>query len=288
MCRLFGMTSGAQPILATFWLLEAPDNLMAQSRRNPDGTGLGYFDEDGAPHVDKQPIAAFEDRRFVSDARHVRSKTFVAHVRHASTGALTIANTHPFCQRDRLFAHNGVIEDLPKLERQLGDERGLVVGETDSERFFALISGEIQRHGESVADGIRAAVDWVARELPILSINFVLVTATDVWALRYPETHSLYVLERVAGGAETAGAAALDHTSSSGTHIHSEHGRDHPLVVVASERMDDSPDWREVRSGELLHVGPALGVESELILDRPPAQPLTLDDLDDVARASQI
>ncbi|EUA50566.1 glutamine amidotransferase domain protein [Mycobacterium xenopi 3993] len=26
---------------ATFWLLDAPDNLAAQSRRNPDGTGLG-------------------------------------------------------------------------------------------------------------------------------------------------------------------------------------------------------------------------------------------------------
>jgi glutamine amidotransferase len=287
MCRLFGMSSGQQPMQATFWLLEAPDNLVAQSRRNPDGTGLGYFDEDGTPHVDKQPIAAFEDRRFVSDARHVRSKAFVAHVRHASTGALTLENTHPFCQHERLFAHNGVIEDLPKLERQLGDDRALVAGDTDSERFFALITGEIHRHGDSVADGIRAAVDWVARELPIFAINFVLVTATDLWALRYPETHTLYLLERVPGGAETATAAALDQTSSSGTRIHSEHGREHPLVVVASERMDASPHWREVGSGELLHVGPSLEVESELVLEGPPAQLLTLEDLDEVARASQ-
>jgi glutamine amidotransferase len=274
-------------MLATFWLLEAPDNLLAQSRRNPDGTGLGYFDKNGTPHVDKRAIAAFEDRRFVSDAREVRSKTFIAHVRHASTGALTMANTHPFCQHDRLFAHNGVIEDLPKLEQQLGDDRALVAGETDSERFFALITGEIQRHGDSVAAGIRAAVEWVARELPILSINFLLVTTTDLWALRYPETHTLYVLERVAGGAETADAAALDQTSSSGTHVHSEHGREHPLVVVASERIDESPDWREFRSGELLHIGPSLEVESELVLDSPPAQLLKLEDLDEVARASQ-
>jgi glutamine amidotransferase len=287
MCRLFGMSSGQQPMQATFWLLEAPDNLRAQSRRNPDGTGLGYFDKNGKPHVDKRAIAAFEDRRFVSDAREVRSKTFVAHVRHASTGALTMANTHPFRQHDRLFAHNGVLQDLPKLERQLGDDRALVTGETDSERFFALITGEIQRHGDSVADGIRAAVEWVAHELPILSINFVLVTATDLWGLRYPEANTLYVLERVAGGAETDDAAALDQTSISGTHIHSEHGREHPLVVVASERMDDSPHWREFRSGELLHVGPSLEVESELVVDGPPAHLLTRDDLDEVARASQ-
>jgi glutamine amidotransferase len=288
MCRLFGMSSGEKPMQATFWLLEAPDSLLAQSRREPDGTGLGWFDEDGTPHVDKQPIAAFEDRRFVADARRARSRTFVAHVRHASTGALTLANTHPFCQRDRLFAHNGVIEDLPKLDQRLGDARRLVAGETDSERFFALITGEIHRHGDNVADGIRAAVEWVARELPILSINFVLVTATDLWALRYPETHTLYALERVAGGAETAAAAPLDQTSSLGTHVQSEHGRANPLVVVASERMDDSPDWREVRTGELLHVGPSLELDSELLLDGPPAHLLTLEDLDEVARASQL
>jgi glutamine amidotransferase len=51
--------------------------------------------------------------------------------------------------------------------------------------------------------------------------------------------------------------------------------------------MDDNPDWRAVRSGELLHVGPSLELESELLLDGPPAHLLKLEDLDDVARASQ-
>src|SRR5437588_6884458 len=143
MCRLFGMSAGDQPMQATFWLLEAPDSLEAQSRRNPDGTGLGWYDKQDRPHVDKRPIAAFADRRFVSEAHEVRSRTFVAHVRHASTGAKTMANTHPFCHDDALFAHNGVIEDLPKLEDELGRYAELVGGETDSERFFFLIWKEI-------------------------------------------------------------------------------------------------------------------------------------------------
>jgi len=41
----------------------------------------------------------------------VHSETFVAHIREATTGALRAANTHPFEQRGRLLAHNGVIED---------------------------------------------------------------------------------------------------------------------------------------------------------------------------------
>lgn len=41
MCRLFGMSGGDRRMRATFWLLEAPDSLARQSRREPDGTGVG-------------------------------------------------------------------------------------------------------------------------------------------------------------------------------------------------------------------------------------------------------
>ena len=37
MCRLFGLHAGRTTVDATFWLLEAPDLLLEQSRRNPDG-----------------------------------------------------------------------------------------------------------------------------------------------------------------------------------------------------------------------------------------------------------
>ena len=55
MCRLFGLTAGTNRVKATFWLLDAPDSLEAQSRRNVDGTGLGYFGPDGGIVLDKQP-----------------------------------------------------------------------------------------------------------------------------------------------------------------------------------------------------------------------------------------
>jgi predicted glutamine amidotransferase len=104
MCRLFGMSGGEQRVKATFWLLEAHDSLAQQSRREPDGTGIGWFDANGQPHVAKQPIAAFEDEEFAREARELESRTFVAHVRYATTGAVQAQNTHPFEQRGRLFA----------------------------------------------------------------------------------------------------------------------------------------------------------------------------------------
>ena len=196
MCRLFGLSSAPLRTRATFWLLDAPDSLSRQSHHDPDGTGLGYFTADGAPHVDKAPIAAYQDRAFAEEARQVESATFVAHVRYASTGSLLDRNTHPFEQDGRLFAHNGVVEGLDQLDAHLGPDRSLVRGDTDSERFFALITRETRRNGGDVTAGIHHAARWLAEHLPVYALNLVLVTPEQMWALRYPATHELYVAPR--------------------------------------------------------------------------------------------
>lgn len=280
MCRLFGMSVGERPAKATFWLLDAPDSLAAQSHREPDGTGLGWFERDGKPRIAKQAIAAYQDAAFAREAREISSRTFVAHIRFASTGALKVQNTHPFEQEGRLFAHNGVIEGLDRLDAHLGDDLTLVKGDTDSERLFALITREIAARGGDVEAGIAAACEWVAANLPLLAINFVLADAGDLWALRYPATHALHILEREPG-------RRLEHASELGTRIVSEHGAQRPLVVVASERLDSDPGWRALRSGQLVHVPPSLAVSSRMLLSTPPAKPLSLAALGERARASQ-
>lgn len=76
----FGLHAGATAIPATFWLIDAPDSLSAQSHRNPDGAGIGVF-ADGRPTVDEQPLA-WRDPQFASEARELRGTTFLAHVRY--------------------------------------------------------------------------------------------------------------------------------------------------------------------------------------------------------------
>jgi predicted glutamine amidotransferase len=286
MCRLFGMSGGDRRVRATFWLLEAPDSLALQSRREPDGTGLGWFGEDGRPQLSKQPLAAYADQEFARRARELESAVFLAHIRYATTGEVDVRNTHPFEQRGRLFAHNGVILDLERLERELGEDRALVKGDTDSERLFALITREIERHGGDVGAGIAAAARWAAAELPLYAINLILGTSDGLWALRYPDTHPLWVLERAAGG--PGGDRHLDAASAAGTvRVRSQRLARDPSVIVASERMDEDPGWRLLEPGELIHVGPALQVDSSIVLDRPPARPLSLADLDPTAAAAQ-
>jgi glutamine amidotransferase len=286
MCRLFGMTGGRRAVHATFWLLEAPDSLALQSRREPDGTGVGWFDEHGHPHVAKQPLAAYEDEAFAREARELRSTTFIAHIRYATTGEVLPENTHPFEQRGLLFAHNGVVGDLGRLEDELGDDRALVHGDTDSERVFALITRETERHGGDVEAGIAAAARWVAAHLPLYAINLVLAGPRDLWALRYPDVHELWVLDRAPGGSR--GTRHLDASSAAGrVRVRSGQLARDPAVIVASEPMDEDPGWREVMPGELVHVTADLRVATRKVLDGPPAKMLTLADLEPHAAAAQ-
>ena len=153
MCRLFGFTAGAVRVRATFWLLDAPDSLQVQSHRNADGAGIGFFDPAGEPVLDKQPEAAFGDQEFTHQAQQATSSAFVAHVRFATVGGRTVQNTHPFAMAGRIMAHNGGLGGLAQLDAQRGSYRDLVLGDTDSERYFALITQQADAHGGDVGCG---------------------------------------------------------------------------------------------------------------------------------------
>ena len=266
MCRLFGLTAGRRRVRATFWLLNAPDSLDRQSLANPDGTGLGSYDEHGRPVVEKQPLPAYADPAFAAEARERESTTFVAHVRLSSGTPISVANTHPFEQDGRLFAHNGALGDHGALQARLGPAAATLTGDTDSERLFALITSKIRERGD-VAAGIAAALAWVADHLPVLSANFILISEHDLWALRYPEQHELWLLDRPAG-------TAWDECTSTGARIACDHLGTVPSVLVASERLDADPGWRLLRPGVLVHVDPDLAVTERLIVDHPPRRRL--------------
>ena len=279
MCRLFARIS-AEPYPATFGMLEAPDSVEEQSRREPDGYGIGTFDTHDAPHVIRRAKAAFQDRAFPREAHELRSRIFLAHIRFATNGADLERNTHPFVQHGRILAHNGVVHGLDELEARLRPAyRALVAGDTDSERVFALITQETDDHGGDVTAGIVAATSWIAATLPLYAVNILLATPHELWALRYPQTHGLLWLD--------------EREEQSRKHVDRRRrlrfGVDLPApgIGVASEAMGEGRDWRPLESGELLHVGADLEPVVTTVLPDPPAHPLTLDDLGVRAAAAQ-
>ena len=271
MCRLFGLTAGTVPVQATFWLLDAPDSLEVQSYRNVDGSGIGFFGPDGAVVLDKQPEPAFGDAEFIHEARHASSTAFVAHVRLATAGGRQVVNTHPFAMDGRIMAHNGGFGEVERIETQLGSYAGHVLGDTDSERYFALITRQIAEHGGDVGAGIVAAARWIAANLPVTSLNAVVAEPDQLWALRYPDQHALHVLRRSAGPGTASTKPGL-HVRSATSSVHVPALDSAQSVVVASEQLDGESGWRMLAPGELVHVRPDLTVESAVVMTEPPAR----------------
>ena len=201
MCRLFGLHAGA-PVDAEFWLIDAPDSLSAQSHRNPDGAGVGAFTASGRP---RSPSNRSRPGR--TPPSRVPPGICTARPSSRTSGTPAPARTR-WPTRTRSCRTGGCSRTTASCRACPSSASGspnwvpprLVRGETDSERVFALITGETRRHGGDLGRGITAAVGWIAGQLPVYAVNLVLATATDVWALRYPATHELYVLDRPAGG----------------------------------------------------------------------------------------
>ena len=291
MCRLFGLTAGTVPVRATFWLLDAPDSLEVQSHRNVDGSGIGFFDSSGKPVLDKQPEPAFSDEEFIHEAKQAESTTHVAHVRWATAGGRSVRNTHPFTMHGRIMAHNGGFGEVARLDEQLGRYGSLVLGDTDSERYFALMTQQIDLHDGDVGAGIAAAARWIGANLPVSSLNTIVATPGELWALRYPGQHALHIIERPAGASAQAahrrpgaprrlpghatGAAGL-HVRSATSSVDAPALHSAASVVVASEQLDGESGWRMLASGELVHIRPDLTVESAVVIPEPPAHLVAL------------
>ena len=157
-------------------------------------------------------------------------------------------------------------------------------GTTDSELFFTLITKRIDESGGDVSAGIAAAAREIAAEIEMYSLNIVLTTATDLWALRYPETNELWILERSIGGVEP-GVGFEERSASGVMRVHSGELSVLPATVIASERMDSSDDWRPFESGELIHVDEQLNLTSTIAVSDPPAKMMTLGGQEAAAQA---
>ena len=282
------MSGGQHEVQATFWLLDAPSSLILLSESQPDGVGIATFGADSSPSIWRKPVAANRSETFIALAgsHEVRSRTFLAHIRHATEAEPSMDNTHPFEQNGRIFAHNGVVGDLPEIRRRLGSYTDLIRGNTDSEHYFTLITKRIDDNDGDIGAGIAAAAREMAADIALYSLNMLITTPTDLWALRYPATNELWILERSLGGMEPIGG--FDERSASGImRVQSGALSILPATVIASERMDASDGWRLLDSGELIHVDGDLNVTSTIVVPDPPAKMIDLQAMGAQAMAAQ-
>jgi len=140
MCELFGLSSSA-PVQVKYSLHAFAEH-GGLIHPNKSGWGIVYHEGRDALLI-KEPAPASDSPwvRFV-ETQPLTSTCIVAHVRYATAGAPSFANTHPFIRelggRMHFFAHNGGLGRIWDT-LSLGSDGFHPVGETDSEYAFCVL-----------------------------------------------------------------------------------------------------------------------------------------------------
>lgn len=230
----------------------------AKTPVNADGCGLAWYGDRETPAVYRSVMPVWSDGNFRSLVRHVRSSLFMAHIRAATIGDVSLGNCHPFSVNRHLFAHNGQIGDYARVRHRMETMIAESVarhhcGSTDSEALFlAALSRGLEVDPVGAFSGVLADVLELTRQSGSTKPIRVAAVSTDGdrlvayhWSsdARVP---SLYT-KSVGGG-----------------------------VVVASEPYDeDRPLWQPVAPSTALIIDRSGGITSHrLDVGAPTAAPV--------------
>lgn len=143
MCQLLGMNCNTPTdIIFSFEGFRLRGGL---TDHHADGFGIGFFEGKGVRLFHDDKPSAHSPVADLIRAYQIKSENVVAHIRKATQGQTSLANTHPFMREIWgeywLFAHNG---HLKNFHPEAG-EYYLPVGNTDSERAFCYILEQLRQ-----------------------------------------------------------------------------------------------------------------------------------------------
>jgi transglutaminase-like putative cysteine protease/predicted glutamine amidotransferase len=227
----------------------------------PDGWGLGYF-PGGEPSatVLKEPAPPHGSIRseLVRAWEHLESGVFLLHIRTATWGAISDANTQPFQRawgrRDWLFAHSGSLRQRPEPRPGAPFEP---VGSTDTEVIFCDLMNRLAERGwRSLGEADPVTLrDWLVSLNELGNVTCVLTDGRDlaVYADRHGEG-SIYTWEALPPYERLAFADRDLEVDLTSRGVKSRKG-----MVVASNPLEVNGElaaesWRRVEPGHLLLV----------------------------------
>jgi transglutaminase-like putative cysteine protease/predicted glutamine amidotransferase len=160
---------------------------------HPDGWGLGYYPP-GEPSAallkEPAPTHASSQAEVLRRGERCASSVFLLHLRTATWGALSDANTQPFARawggREWIFAHSGSLDSRPELPP---DSLFEPIGASDSEVIFCdLLNRFAQRKWRSLGEADPSVLaDWLRTINSLGTLNIVLSDGQDVVA--YADKH---------------------------------------------------------------------------------------------------
>ncbi len=220
---------------------------------NGDGFGVGWYDDGGEARLYRSTHPAWNDRNLRELAAGISSPLFLAHIRASTGTAIQETNTHPFRYGNRLWMHNGLIREFPRVRRELvlAIDDSLypsIEGTTDSEAMFYLaLTFGLEDEPVAAVERMVGLVEDTGRKAGVEHPIQMTIATTDgrqIWAFRYSsegDSRSLYFSTRMdalkAAYPESDELARLSDETR----------------VVVSEPLGDLPGaWNEVPES---HVG---------------------------------
>jgi predicted glutamine amidotransferase len=200
MCRW--MAWSGQPVLVEELLFKTQHGLVDQSLHskmgaettNGDGFGMGWYGQGEGPGVYKSVTPAWSDTNLRELAGHVEAPLFLAHVRAAIGSPVQQTNCHPFRDGRWLFVHNGFINDMHLLRRDMmlaveADRFADIHGSTDTEVvFFLALTFGLERDPLAAMEQTVGFIEASAREHGVESAvqgTFGISDGESLWGIRY-------------------------------------------------------------------------------------------------------
>lgn len=259
MCELFSL-SGRQPTVATITLqrFAARGGL---DHRLIDGWGLALFDErDLRLYREPEPARDSAWLEYVQ-SRRIASHILISHIRHATRGAVMLANTQPFVReiagRMHCFAHNGRLPSI-ELRHTLEPSMFHPLGDTDSEYAACLLFRDIARLWSSreappLRDRLQVVVRFAAQMRELGPANFLYSDGVTLFAHGHQRTQADgHIAPPGLCRLHRSCAVDRDALVQAGVHLDTPNGPQ-ALTLFASVPLTDEP-WEPLQEGEVIAV----------------------------------
>jgi predicted glutamine amidotransferase len=278
MCRW--MAWSGQPLIIEELLFKPAHGLVDQSLHsrmgvettNGDGFGLGWYGGGEGPAVYRSVAPAWGDANLRELAAHVESPLWIAHIRATTGTAIQQTNCHPFRHGRWLFVHNGVINGIHEMRRELmlAVDPSLfpaIEGSTDSEVVFNLaitfgLEDDPVGAVEQAIGFVEATAERHGIDNPVQA-SMGLADGECLWAFRYSTAGKSRTLF------SSCDAAAIRRLHPDNERLQRLQDEDR---VVVSEPLSDLPGlWESIPESSVLIIQPGADEHREF-RPRAPAQ----------------
>ncbi len=268
MCELFAISSHV-PTSIGFSLERLAQH--GEDNGPRDGWGVAFYEEkDVSLFREPEPASGSALIQFI-EQHSTPSSLAISHIRKATHGNRSLANTHPFMRelagRRHVFAHNGAFAEIDKNPGfTLGNYHP--VGETDSELAFCFLLNRL----EDLWESCKGELPTLTKRLDIISDFAAGLRALGPANFLYSDADVLF--------AHADRRHQQDgHISAPGLHILSRNCRNDRLtlanggvtiapqhqniVMVASVPLTDEP-WHPLAEGEIIAISGGKILENRL------------------------